>query len=455
MARRRGARDPERTAHDARAPWWPVWVLIAVVLVLRVGWAAWIAHDDPEAVRSLDTPSYVESARALLDDQRFNIAPGNSTPMFFRTPGYPVLVGTLLFVSGRSTWALSPLQAALTLLTVFGVYWLGRRILTPGGAFGAAAIVALDPLQFAASGTVLTEAAASFSLVLVAIAGWRVFFRRPPAPDLLGLGLLGGAIALATMIRPTTYYLPLLAAVFVVIASWSLGPRRVLAALGVFAIPVVVVFGGWQWRNDQRVDSRRFSGVDAYNLQCYRAAEVEARATGITVAQARDRRGCDFDYERICPDWWAGGDRDPRRNGPCYDEMASRGIDTLLDHPKETAIMTARGFVRTAFGPGTDTVGRYLGDVSNPALTLVLAVWMVGLWVAFAVGAFHALRRPGPSRLGWAFFLAVIAYVLVVSAGAESSSRMRTPLIPLIALVAGAAWPVVVRRVPALQPSRH
>jgi uncharacterized membrane protein YfcA len=44
---------------------WTVVVIVAAVVV-RVGWAAWIAHAEPEAVRTPDTPGYLEPAWALL-----------------------------------------------------------------------------------------------------------------------------------------------------------------------------------------------------------------------------------------------------------------------------------------------------------------------------------------------------------------------------------------------------
>jgi 4-amino-4-deoxy-L-arabinose transferase-like glycosyltransferase len=102
----------------------------------------------------------------------------NDTPMFLRTPGYPTLLAAILWLT-NSQWSISPIQAALSLLTVLAVVVIGRRTIGPTAGLIAGVFVALDPLQFAVSGTILTESLASFMLVGVAAAGVPVFMRRP------------------------------------------------------------------------------------------------------------------------------------------------------------------------------------------------------------------------------------------------------------------------------------
>jgi len=54
-----------------------------------------------------------------------------------------------------------------------------------------------------------------------------------------------------------------------------------------------------------------------------------------------------------------------------------------------------------------------------------------------------ALRSP--LRAFWVFFMSVLLYVLLISAGAQSSARFRTPLVPLLALLAALGAKRVVR----------
>jgi 4-amino-4-deoxy-L-arabinose transferase-like glycosyltransferase len=432
--------------HRAAGSWRRALALAALVVVVRSAWAGWTAHDDPSSVRSSDTPSYVDSARALVDDGEFDVAPDVDAPMFVRTPGYPMVLAGILWTTPESAWAPSAVQAGLSASIVLLTYGIGRRLLGPGGALAAAAIVALDPLQFAASGTLLTESVATLSLLVVMAAAAPVLGARRRTVDPVACALLGLALAGAAMVRPTAYFFPVVAAGFVVLATRPAGIRRVVVSLVALAVPLVLVVGGWQLRNHHAVGSWRFSGIDAINLYCFRAADVDARVRGTSFEAERSRRGCaaeDPVNERSCPAWWGREGRDLHRPGACYDEMAERGLDTLASHPVPTAIVTARGFVRVAFGPGTDTVARFLRLSSHRALTALLGAWTLGLWIAFALGAASLARERGPDGLLWGFAMAWIGYVLVVSSGTEAYARFRTPVVPLIALVAGAAGPSV------------
>jgi 4-amino-4-deoxy-L-arabinose transferase-like glycosyltransferase len=113
---------------------WTVAVIVAAVVV-RVGWAAWIAHAEPEAVRTPDTPGYLEPARALIETSRFSLSPEDATPMYVRTPGYPVFLVPILWLTG-SEWAISPIQAVVSLLAVAATALVGWRLF--GKTAGAA-----------------------------------------------------------------------------------------------------------------------------------------------------------------------------------------------------------------------------------------------------------------------------------------------------------------------------
>ena len=95
-----GHTDPVASTDGARdtPPAWQVvgWAVIAVAIVGRVAWAAWIAGAHPEAVTGFDTPSYLGPARALLEEGRFSISLADSTPMFLRTPGYPLFLAGIV-----------------------------------------------------------------------------------------------------------------------------------------------------------------------------------------------------------------------------------------------------------------------------------------------------------------------------------------------------------------------
>jgi 4-amino-4-deoxy-L-arabinose transferase-like glycosyltransferase len=427
------------------------WLLLVIVagVVARVAWAAWIAHAEPVAVRSPDTPGYIWPARALVDTGRFSLSPMDSTPMFVRTPGYPAFLAPILWITD-SEWAISPIQAALSSLAVAAVALVGWRLIGLTAGLIAGTLVVLDPLQFMASGTILTEGVASITIAAIAVVGVVVFVGRRPrdVPMAAVLGL-GAVVAMATMVRPTMWFYPALLLVLLAIRFRGLPRRALLARLSVFLLPILLVVGGWQVRNHSAVGSWQLSGATGLLTYCSNAAQIEAREAGITVDAARRRLGCPpsgEDPDGVCASTigWSCRIPDPDADGQGFDEWNRRGLEIMADHPVQTARVMVEGVVRQIAGPGTDTVRQYFDVGASVPLALGLFTWNAVLWAFAVVGAVVGLRSA--YRAYWAFLAATIGYVIVVSAGDAAGARYRVPVIPMLALLAALGMQYSVRR---------
>jgi 4-amino-4-deoxy-L-arabinose transferase-like glycosyltransferase len=413
--------------------------IILTGLVARVAWAAWIAHVEPLAVRSPDTPAYVWPARALIEAGRFSLSPTDSTPMFVRTPGYPAFLAAIMWVTD-SEWAISPIQAALSALTVATIVLVGWRLIGLAAGLVAGGLLVLDPLQFIASGTILTEATASITIALIAAVGVLVFaVRRPqdvPIGAVFGLGLL---VALATMVRPTMWFYPAVLLVLLALRFRGVPRRALVARLLVFVLPVAVVVGGWQVRNHSTVGSWQLSGATGLLMYCSNAAQIEARTSGTTMDATQRRLGCPASGEDpggVCRSdaGWTCRIPDPDATGQGFDDWNHKGLEIMADHPMQTARIMVEGVVRQIAGPGTDTVRRYFDVPASSPLALGLFVWNATLWAFAAVGVVAGLRSR--HRAYWAFVVVTIGYVVIVSTGDAAGARYRVPVIPLLALLA-------------------
>jgi 4-amino-4-deoxy-L-arabinose transferase-like glycosyltransferase len=300
-------------------------------------------------------------------------------------------------------------------------------------------LLVLDPLQFMASGTILTEAVASIVIAAIAVVGLVVFgvrrARDVPLGAVVGLGTL---VALATMVRPTMWLYPAVLLVLLAIRFRRVPRRALVTRLLSFLLPIVVVVGGWHVRNHSAVDSWQLSGATGLLLYCSNAAQIEARTTGTSMETTRQRFGCPTegeDPDGVCT-WTQGATcrvPDPDASGQGFDEWNRRGLEIMADHPVQTARIMVEGLVRQVAGPGIESVRQYFDAPASIPLALALLSWNAVLWAFAAVGAVAGLRSR--HRTYWAFVIATIGYVIVVSLGDAAGARYRIPIIPMLALL--------------------
>jgi 4-amino-4-deoxy-L-arabinose transferase-like glycosyltransferase len=403
-----------------------VWVVLGA-LCLRLLWVLIIAQE-PARLTEPDSSGYLDSAQALIQDWRFNEAPGDPEPQFVRTPGYPLFLAFLMSFLGTDVVRLAVAQSVLSAVVVVPTYLLGARIFSPRIGLIAAILTAAHFQLIYYSGMMLTETLASLSVAVLALVLLRcVTDRRASRVWWLAAGL---AIAAATMVRPTTYYLPILVlAGLVAAAAFKKLPWRTsLIAAAMMLIPVLVIIGGWQVRNEIRVDSSKLSGIDAVNLYLYRGAGVIGERDGRHWLDVQEDLSAEF------------GPRPPdEAQGPYYERMFAEGVNIVRDEPLLFAVVTWRGFLANVFGDARDTerILGYLGVTPAPQWRFLGYGFKAMVWSLAITGLISARKLPG--RFGGAALLgATTFYVLAISAGPESYSRFRVPVTPLMMVLAAA-----------------
>jgi len=157
------------------------------------------------------------------------------TPDSVRSPGYPLFL--VPFLDGLSFESFVDrviiAQVILSLLTILMTYLLCKSFLPHVWALAASLLVAVSPHLIVANSYILTETLFCFTLtVTVWLTG---FLRSNPSWWLtLGLGLLMG---LASLVRPSLQFFPLLFAFFLVFQfGWRRGGKLTAMALIVFSL---------------------------------------------------------------------------------------------------------------------------------------------------------------------------------------------------------------------------
>ena len=262
-------------------------LILALTLVLRLGAAYFTQQVDPERFRAPDTSGYENPALAILEAGRFSVGPHQlDQPEIMRTPGYPAFLAGVYGLWGQKYFGVVVIQILASLGVMLLAYGLAHWFFGPKAALVAAVFLALDPGSFLYPQKLLAETLFTFFLTTALAAGCLAYVRdRTKWSWLLALGAL---TALATLIRPVTYYfiLPLILLTCLNVMFKVKRPLYMPFMVLFLILPWLVLVGGWQARNYHVAGSARLSQIVGENLLKHWAAPVLADKEGISREEA-------------------------------------------------------------------------------------------------------------------------------------------------------------------------
>ncbi len=448
----------------------PGWSLIALAALVKLLILATVYPQRPSIVVNPDTSTYVRPARALLEIGRFAMSPARpEEPELNRTPGYPLVLAVCFRLFGPGLLAPAVLNILFSAGTGLLAALLAVRLFGPFAARVAAAAVAFEPSGFHYSTVVLTDTPFTFFLVLAIVLLVRGLGRDNGREAVFFAA--GLALALAILIRPIAYYLPVVLAALLVLAS----PRRRALAAVALLLPPVLLVGGWQVRNRVRGGTWLVSQQQKVMLYFCHAAYVEARVHGIPAPTEQERYGFQellwrFSYVERARDVFG-----ERRYEDLYPDTSKLSLVELSDHWYRRALVVLKAHpwwvleehlrgaaclflsppaVLWAFGWGFLVPSQAFFDAFCSGELLRVAAILArdyrGLFVLSAISlvavlAIYALAvrglRRAPREAGTAALLLTMVYLAVVSAAPNAmDDRYRLPILALLAVFAGGGW---------------
>jgi 4-amino-4-deoxy-L-arabinose transferase-like glycosyltransferase len=364
-----------------------------------------------------------------------------------RTPVYPAFLATVYALVGHYPAAALAAQIVIASLASGLTYLIARELgLSTRRATIAGLAVALEPVSALMANVVLTD---TFFATWLLTGLWAlVRWNRTRSWKWLIVAAIGMGIAALT--RPVGQYLPVALLVPIVVMTRRCSPRipwrRVVTICLVFVMLSTGIMAGWSYRNYQERGIFTISTIGTTNLLYWRAADVYARAEGITLWQARERLESEVSDE--VADQELG----------FAEKVAleqSRAVAILRAHPTLVLKQMMAGVARLMFGPGqTPACLMLCASPDDPACaevnlgammrSMTLAPQLAVVWSVLLLGAVYLSATVGILSLlrqrEWpilALLLMVAVYFIGVSAGADAYSRMRIPFFPLLAILCG------------------
>jgi len=465
---------------------WPILVLLSLALVAR-GLVVWHWRWRLD----LDLDAYLSLGEQLASGAGF-ISPNTGLPTAYRPPLYPALVACLFRLTNSRSAGIDVLglvQVLLGTVTVWLTWTTARRVFNDKLALAAALLTALDPLLLLYTSYAMTETLAALfaaGLLWLAARGRESDIKEFVNLSAKGVGaqeqqpgmwpgiwpgmrwglLLGVAFGLAALCRPTFL------GAFGIWLIWVLagtvrrslgrseinpGDKRETGTTSEIKLP-------WRSRllaSDLVPAGAALAGLGlilslwgARNLAALGHPVITTTHGGYTLLLANNR----VQYEEIdsqgwrgiwdettMREWTSGLETEMQAAGIASgDEMASdrwmseRARNTIRAEPLLFARAVLWRFFRF-FGltPRGDSLREF-----PPIFEYTLISWYVTLYVLAVTGGVAVIRNMGAGRLAAAKTWEVAFSLLAGFVGAHllywSDARMRTPLMPVLALLAAA-----------------
>jgi 4-amino-4-deoxy-L-arabinose transferase-like glycosyltransferase len=301
------------------------------------------------------------------------------------------------------------------------VTW-GRALLGVREALLAGWWLALDPLELVQSSILLTEIPFSLLILLATFAAAKAI--GAGRGSLGWWAIVGGLLGFATLVRPISYYLPVIVCPMVALGLHArLGWRGALVRAGAVLATFALFVAPWVARNEVVSGVRTISTIQGVNLAHYRAAGALVESEGVALPTARERIHAMVDA-RFPPG------ADPALRSSIQEEI---GVDLILEHPVGYTVSALKGAARTLVGPGSADLDARFGDLPG-GRSLFTALWALSaasaILSALLVFAGLALLAKRRDWLLLALLATPILYLLIVGSGLEAYSRFRLQMLP-------------------------
>jgi hypothetical protein len=363
----------------------------------------------------LDDPDhYLTLATTLAEGRGFAI---DGRPTAYRPPLYPILLTPLVAILPRPAlpWGLGGLHLALGVGTILLVERAARQLgLTPARCLVAAAVVAFDPVLAAQCRSVMTETLAAF-LVAATLAAVTL-------PGSRGAILGGVGFGLASLCRPSFLPAAIVAGMLGLVVGPGNGKARIARA-GLVILSTFAVLAPWAWRNarvfGEPVWSTTHGGytLALANNPVYYAEVLDGPPGAVW---SGPNQAAWFDEVGRSTAGMTEPEADRR--------LRSQALSILRDRPGD--------FARASLA----RLGRFWGLAPSGSvypgwLRLASAVWTTPLWLSLAMGLLDRSTWRWPGVVAASFLLALT----IVHMAYWTDLRMRSPLIPAIAVIAAGA----------------
>jgi 4-amino-4-deoxy-L-arabinose transferase-like glycosyltransferase len=220
-----------------------VTLLFLSALLVRVGYALFFV--EPEYLLIEDQALYIQLAQQFPNSGFLGVTPE-------RVPGYPLFIASIHTIFGEGLWNVISIQILLDSISCVVIALMAKSLFSKG--FWVAGILSAINLNMVILSASLLPDTLFLFLFILFLFSLLQYLKNEQSRWLILLVLF---ISLATLVRPSSYYLiPIL---FIGLVSWRLWHRDTILKISTLAVLYLVIvgvlLGGIYQRNYQQYES--------------------------------------------------------------------------------------------------------------------------------------------------------------------------------------------------------
>jgi 4-amino-4-deoxy-L-arabinose transferase-like glycosyltransferase len=403
---------------------WLLGLIVAVGAALRIAWA--VKTQAPTELR--DPALYLILGEQVAHGHGFSYPGDAGGVTAYYPPGYPLMLGALIWLAGVWPSDVSSFGVAVTanvvlsVATIGLVFALGRRLVDSRVGLVAAAIFALWPNLIVHTGVVLTETLFLFLFVLMLLVALPTpeLARRPGVWRLVAVGALFGT---AGLVRPVS----LVIAPLFLLLWWPDGIVRALRNVAIVGAATVALIVPWTIRNMVTMDSTILLSANFGDNFC--------------IGNNPDATG-GYALPDYCFHGLDSGER-PEFEVRRQSETLDRGVRWLRDNPGDALglVPDRAWFTLRDDHDGLEAASDFgahpiLADDTEDTLSQVADGFYYAVVAAAAVGLVISALRGAWRDRRWVVFVLAAPVQLISPLVTFGEPRFKMPIYPALAVAA-------------------
>ena len=424
-------------------------LILFIALLFRLGiWVGYLGK--PYTFIHQDTNSYWQTGIELITKGQF--------PGFLRTPVYPFFLGFLNQIFSLSSPAIALVQISISMITLGLMFYFVYQLFGKRCAIIAMLFFASDIPTCISNNQLITETVFTFMLMCTVIAIVRL--SRKDA-SIVYSSWVGLGFSLLSLCRPIAVLL------FIPVAAWYFfilrkNSQRVYIHVLSFLVCSLLLPSAWTYRNYIHTGQIFFSTISSASLYEYRAAWNEARITNrpFYTAQAEFRQKKEKARKE-----------ESLNEGELAQRFQAEGIRILLKYPLLTLRQGVEGFFKMYFGISNAGINALIPKTENQPLNFAESFndpekkdlgklvrqtfkgqpfWITAIkgWTILHLLLLYSgfillipfIRDKQKNHAVFWLLVIIVGYFTLLSIGAETTSRFRVAIVPMLSILSGIGW---------------